>query len=1228
MIRSDSLTALASLVNQLTKPGLEGDNTIIGDAGDNLLSGFGGNDRILGRAGNDTLEGGDGQDTLFGETGADSLFGGDGDDRLFVDIDDVLIDGGAGFDRVIVRDSRDFSIDQAATGIERVDAGAGNDTLDASGLTGRAMQFGNAGNDTLTGGAGHDLLRGGEGDDLIRGNAGNDALFGDAGVDALYGGAGNDRLYVDVEDSVIDGGAGFDQIVVQTSAGFSIDQAATSIERADGNAGDDRFDASAVNERVLHFGKGGNDTLIGGAGNDFQRGGDGDDSIFGGAGNDNLFGDAGADALSGGDGDDRLNIDRDDTVIEGGAGFDRVVFRDTSDFSIDLAATGVERVDSGIGNDVLDGSGLTGRSVQTGNAGDDNLIGGTANDFLRGGDGDDLIEGGAGNDVMFGDAGADRFVVGANTGTDIIQDFTQGADIVVLQDTGTSFADLEFRTTGAETRVSIGDSLIRLRGTADIEFTEDDFEFVESIIGFVPPEDSGVIDVADFGIIADDGIDDTAAIQALFDQFQTRVTYFFGDGVYDISDTLVQPAGLGTTVPSVITIQGQSEAGTIFKLADGLDHQGPILAYPGGVAQAFNNRIRDVTFDIGTGNTNATGLQFAGNNQSTIKDVTIRSGEGGNRGLDLVGQGEFGPALIEGVTVEGFETGIAMAFQVNSVTLEDITLVGQDVGISNTLSHVAFLRDISYEGPGIGFNNASFSRAVLLESSFTSTDASIEDQAAVRSILSLYANDVRADGFDFTIDSTAQTFQGNGDVTTPDSDEYIAFGAHDRSRGGTFELFESPDTSLGLTVEETPETVLDTNVGTWVSVTDFGAVEGQDATTAFQAAIDSGATTVYIPNGRWDIGEVIVRGNVEQILGFGNSQLEPDATFRIADGTADTVIVEGLRNAVSLRTTQFLHDTDRTLVLRDVTAFDYAAIAEEQGDVFFANVVGRSIETRDQNVWARQLNLEGNNAANGIEAKLVNDGADVWILGIKTEGAGTVVKTVNDGRTEVYGAYHNGEVDFDIPRYVTEGASLFAAITEGSTNSQGFDLVRETRDGVTREGRIKEDVRADAYAAFDASAIADQQIIIDNDQAVLTGAWQDAGAGFPGGFLGGNFLFAEGGSDAAITYEATAATAGTYIVSLRDIEDRGGQSHSGHTRSVDIAFGTGDDSFVYEDMDMVDAPGLWETLGVVTVDAGERLFVSFEAAGVSGKILADAVRFERVEDALALTDGPADALVV
>ncbi|MEM7489903.1 MAG: glycosyl hydrolase family 28-related protein, partial [Pseudomonadota bacterium] len=796
-----------------------------------------------------------------------------------------------------------------------------------------------------------------------------------------------------------------------------------------------------------------------------------------------------------------------------------------------------------------------------------------------------------------------------------------GEDQIAFEGVNASFADLSIVTEGNRAVIRLGETELRLGGLTAEDLSAEDFLFPDAtpVVAADPdaivlPDGATVIDVTEYGVIADDGIDDTSAIQQMVNAVG-RGTYYFADGTYDISDTILLPSGQGTNVPSFMTFQGESEDGTIFKLADGLDHQGPIIGSTGSVAQAFNNRFRDMTFDIGTGNTQADGLQFAGNNQSTVKDVTIRSGEGGRIGLDLVSQSELGPALIEDVTVEGFETGIATAFQGNSVTLEDITLRGQDVGISSTDAHVAFLRGIDYEGPGTGVANRFVSHMVLTDSTFTSTDPGIENQSAVTSAWSLYGRNIEAEGFDTTINTAAQGFISNEDTIAEDIEEYIYFGNYERLRGGSFELFEgSAETGLDLEVRETPETVWNVDVGTWVDVRDFGAVEGQDATAAFQAAIDSGATTVYVPDGTWQLdGEVVIRGAVEQVLSSGLARVSEGAQLRIADGTSDQVIIEGLNNEGSLKEWDIVHDSGRTVVLRDIVGFNYEAVSEgDQGDVFLANVVGGQTIFRDQDVWARQLNLEGDSVAKGHEAKVINDGANVWILGLKTEGLGTTVKTVNDGQTELLGSFHNGSVDFDIPRFITEDASFWTTIVDGSTFSQDFELVRETRDGVTREGRMTSDnIRPDVYSAFDPAVIADRVIIVDNDEATATGAWQSA-TSFPGNFLGGDFLFAAGGSDAAIDYAATAVATGRYDVSIRFIEERGGQPSSGHADAVDVEFGVADDVFTFADLDMKDATERWQDLGVIDVAAGEEMFVRFDAEGVDGNVIADAVRFERI----------------
>lgn len=95
-------------------------------------------------------------------------------------------------------------------------------------------------------------------------------------------------------------------------------------------------------------GEGGDDTLTGAGGNDVINGGDGSDRLIGGAGNDVLTGGNGTDTLLGGDGDDVANYDT------------------------TTASTGIDFVDLGAGNDIVNVSGasqvrLTFTSAEVGN---------------------------------------------------------------------------------------------------------------------------------------------------------------------------------------------------------------------------------------------------------------------------------------------------------------------------------------------------------------------------------------------------------------------------------------------------------------------------------------------------------------------------------------------------------------------------------------------------------------------------------------------------------------------------------------------------------------------------------------------------------------------------------------------------------------------------------------------------------------------------------------------
>ncbi|MDQ0420022.1 serralysin [Peteryoungia aggregata LMG 23059] len=186
----------------------------------------------------------------------------------------------------------------------------------------------------------------------------------------------------------------------------------------------------------------GNDTLRGGGGNDILVGGAGNDLLDGGTGNDRMVGDAGDDTYlvdSIGDIVTEVRTGNTDTVRTTlqaytlTAWVENLVYAGAADFS----GTGNElanRISGGIGNDVL--SGGAGNDSISGGGGNDRVFGGSGNDVLSTGDGDDYLNGGSDIDRMTGGAGNDVYVVD-NT-RDIVAELANGG-IDTVQTTLTSY---------------------------------------------------------------------------------------------------------------------------------------------------------------------------------------------------------------------------------------------------------------------------------------------------------------------------------------------------------------------------------------------------------------------------------------------------------------------------------------------------------------------------------------------------------------------------------------------------------------------------------------------------------------------------------------------------------------------------------------------------------------------------------------------------------------------
>jgi uncharacterized delta-60 repeat protein len=146
-------------------------------------------------------------------------------------------------------------------------------------------------------------------------------------------------------------------------------------------------------------------TLDGGPGNDTLVGGGGDDTLLGGDGNDTLDGRGGADLFRGGAGSDTADYTLRKKSVFVGIG---TAADDGEKGEGDNVFSDVENVWGGRGNDTLRGSsannrlaGGAGDDVLVGRGGRDTILGGAGNDLIFARDGDrvpDTIDGGEGTD--------------------------------------------------------------------------------------------------------------------------------------------------------------------------------------------------------------------------------------------------------------------------------------------------------------------------------------------------------------------------------------------------------------------------------------------------------------------------------------------------------------------------------------------------------------------------------------------------------------------------------------------------------------------------------------------------------------------------------------------------------------------------------------------------------------------------------------------------------------
>ncbi len=603
-----------------------------------------------------------------------------------------------------------------------------------------------------------------------------------------------------------------------------------------------------------------------------------------------------------------------------------------------------------------------------------------------------------------------------------------------------------------------------------------------------------VIDItkAPYSAKPDDGIDDTTAIQqAVTDHVGHGRTIYFPAGVYDISGPIVAKTKDGIW-EAHLTIQGASRDKTILKLKDNApgfsDETKPLAVYSsgnhwgegddlaGGGNKAFRNCFFDFTLDTGSGNPAAIGIEWANSNQGTIRDVTVRSGDGAGASGIAMKRKIPGPGYIKNVLVEGFDAGIDVADGQYGFTLEDVRVTGQrDAGIrlhDNVLHIHRYTSDT--DAPAI-LATGGISAVTLVGSRIGgASDAS--DPAISSAGTTLLRTVNIAD-------------ENNGKVLLKNIEirpQELALQPADRPDQATrFRIIPQayqpgpqkvyPLQNALIDPVQTPD-FWNPNLADWEKVGPRRDGEADD-TQAIQRALDSGKSTIYFVNDRiYHLSDtLIVRGNVKQVIGFGaelnlgtakepfSNKENPKPLIRIDETDHDTVFFERMFfNAQYPGEVLFENNSPKTVVIKHSMGWvgneglcrTYQNTEKAYGSkVFIEDCFLPGWAFTKQTVFARQLNPE-NYEGDGKTSQVTNDGGKLWILGFKTEGPAPFITTLNGGETELLGAYNYLNATKmpvlpkdAVPYSVADGKMSLTFVAENFRDNDYDVYIRETRDG-------------------------------------------------------------------------------------------------------------------------------------------------------------------------------------
>jgi hypothetical protein len=200
----------------------------------------------------------------------------------------------------------------------------------------------------------------------------------------------------------------------------------------------------------------------------------------------------------------------------------------------------------------------------------------------------------------------------------------------------------------------------------------------------------------------------------------------------------------------------------------------------------------------------------------------------------------------------------------------------------------------------------------------------------------------------------------------------------------------------------------------------------------------------------------VIAGFDAWVLARFGAMVTGSAVFSVAESSSHPLIVTKLYIDAAPAANVLDRAADRAVFLRD-THVSGRPFRGGPGALYLTDVEGGGGSstwdfTAGQQVWARQFNVE----QRGL--KILNDGGQLWILGLKTELPSTVLRTVNGARTELLGGllYAVKPVDEGVPAIESQGGTESLTFATSAYQPQRNYRVLVSRDEPSGHGQLTE----------------------------------------------------------------------------------------------------------------------------------------------------------------------------